>query len=116
MAKNTNFIPLKIILRTRVPLEAPLCKAPRNEKGNAMPIAKRKNGKTKSTQVMPGNWGLNTKSGGAIWAWNSQAGKSLFRDMVPESTIPKMANPLKTSRLNARLVILPNKTIKTVEK
>ena len=48
----------------------------RMARGKAAPIVKRKNGNTRSTQVMPGTSGLNAYVGGGVWQWNIHAGSS----------------------------------------
>ena len=77
----------------------------RSASGNAAPIEKRKNGKTRSTHVMPGTLGSNRKSGGGTWAWNIHAGRSLCQSVCPDSTIPTIARPRSRSIESARVPI-----------
>ncbi len=66
-------------------------------RGRAAPRAKRKRGKTRSTQVMPNVEGLSLWVGGGSWAWYIQAGR-VPQGMRPLRAIPRRATPRKASR------------------
>ena len=69
----------------------------RRASGKAAPIEKRKNGKTRSTHVIPGTDGSKRNDGGGTCAWNSHAGSSACHRICPDSTIPTIANPRSKS-------------------
>ena len=78
--------------------ETPAARRGRMASGKAAPIEKRKNGKTKSTQVMPGR-GLNWCQGGGTWAWYIQAGREVFPSGISlDNNMARMASPRRASK------------------
>ena len=75
----------------------PLSSLLRIASGNAAPMVKRKNGNTRSTQVMPGTSGLNAYVGGGVWQWNIHAGRSELYPMFAQRIIAKIVMPLSMS-------------------
>jgi hypothetical protein len=69
-------------------------------------MAKRKKGKTRSTQVIPKTVGSKTKFDLVpTWAWYIHPG-STPETIVPERIIVMMAYPLKASKERARRFIV----------
>ena len=78
--------------------DSPRCSSRlRRASGKAAPIEKRKNGKTRSTHVIPGTDGSKRNDGGGTCAWNNHAGSSACHRICPDSTIPTIANPRSKS-------------------
>ena len=73
-------------------------------RGKAAPIVKRKNGNTRSTQVMPGTSGLKAYVGGGVCAWNIQAGRFEKYPMLAQRIIAKIVMPLRMSMVAILLV------------
>ena len=65
--------------------------------GMTAPIAKRKNGKTKSTHVKPAKLGLKSWVGGGSWAWYIHTGNAPSKGIMPEKVIIMTARPLSIS-------------------
>ena len=78
-------------------LLTPLSSFFRIASGNAAPMVNRKNGNTRSTQVMPGTSGLNAYVGGGVWQWNIHAGRSELYPMFAQRIIAKIVMPLSMS-------------------
>ena len=106
MAKRASSTQRCTMPATTAAVDSPFSSSRRRiASGKAAPIEKRKNGKTRSTHVMPGTLGSNRKSGGGSWAWKSHAGRSLCQSICPDSTIPTMASPRSRSMESARVPI-----------
>ena len=103
MAKTTSSAQRRRIVPTTRPVDSRRAsRRLRRASGKAAPIEKRKKGKTRSTQVIPGTVGSKRNSGGGTWAWNIHAGSSAFQRICPERTMPMMATPRSRSIVRAR--------------